>query len=170
MRCWWGHPCLRCCFQWRGGQQNAEPLHRVRWRVWWHRAPPRPVHRSVQLWRYIWDTRLLDPSYNPLSLLLMWASLFFQATARAPYPSQRASCWASWRRTKEMDGWGFWEAAVKRALYLRPMSPVIVKTVCHVFFKFGPAMRDQSNQALCSLQQERLSLYECAQHMIYLTS
>lgn len=95
-----------------------------------------------------------------------WRFHFLQATARAPYPSQRESCWASWRRTKATDGWGSWEATAKRALYLHPMSAVIVKTV----------WRDQSNQPPCSLRQERLpqtisaawshkAPYECAQHM-----
>lgn len=59
---------------------------------------------------------------------------FSQATARAPFPLKRESCWASWRRTREMGGWGSREAAVKRALYLRPMSAVIVKAACRAFF------------------------------------
>lgn len=70
---------------------------------------------------------------------------FLQATARAPYPSQRGSCWASWRTTKEMDGWGSWEAAVKRALYLHLMSVATVKTVCRAFLsKSQRAARDQT--------------------------
>lgn len=69
-----------------------------------------------------------------ISILLIHvipACVSLQATAMAPFPSRRESCWACWRRITEMDGWESLEAVEKRAIYLRPMS----NSACNVHIR-----------------------------------
>ena len=133
---WWENSFFTCCFQCCRTWPNTQPVHRVWWGVWRHRPPRGPVHSSLQLWRYVWVRHVLDLSGNGYFCSCGLCFYFFQAAVRAPYQSQRESSWASWRKTKEMDGWGSWKAVVKRALYRHLMSVVIVKTVCHAFLSF----------------------------------
>lgn len=172
----WGNSLFKCCFQCCSSWPNTQPVHRVWRRVWRHRPPPRPVHRPLQLWRSIWVRHVLDSSGNRRLCSRGPRFYCFQATARAPYPSQRGSCWASWRRTKEMDGWGSWEAAARRALYLRLMSVVVLKAVCHAFL--SESQRRETKAINHSARDSRRltgtistawsykALYEWAQHML----
>lgn len=71
---------------------------------------------------HLWFTYWASARINLLSMFLHLMCSGVQATARAPFLLLKGSCWVSWRRIKEMDGWESSEPVDRRATYQHHMS------------------------------------------------
>lgn len=77
---------------------------------------------STPLQVHLWFTCWASVRINLLFMFLHLMCSGVQPTARAPFLLLKGSCWLSWRRIKEMDGWESSEAVERRATYQHHMS------------------------------------------------